>query len=191
MGVAIWSMSHLVATMLITHCNKGVKKDMAALDRVIGSIAWASTCRIAHIFALDADDPGQGVFLPMKSNIGPKPLGLTYAIRPVGKNARVEWLHTNDLDADAALSGERKKSRGVVAVEWLAERFREQRRWRSDELTRDALEAGLSRNALWSPEVLGLPIRKRKQTNATGDTHWFWEADEGWPPAEKNPNNPE
>lgn len=181
MGVSIWSMHHDVAVVMITHTNKGVKKDMAALDRVIGSVAWASTSRIAHIFAPHPDERGQSVFLPLKSNIGPMPEGLTYAIEKTETLARVRWIGKVDFDADDAMSGEKKKPRGVCAVEWLTDQFRRQREWRSDELKKAAGEAGLSKNALWSPEAMALPIRKRQHMDATGERFWTWEAEEGWP----------
>jgi hypothetical protein len=186
MGVSIWSMKHDVATVMITHCNKGIKKDMAALDRVIGSIAWASTSRIAHIFSPHPDERGQAVFLPLKNNLGQMAEGIAYRIVKTLKFAKVEWLGRVEFDADDAMAGEKKKPRGVAAVEWLEERFREKREWRSDDLKRDAAEAGVSKNALWSPEVLALPIRKAKRTDATGESHWFWIAQDDWPPEKRN-----
>jgi hypothetical protein len=181
MGVSIWSMEHDVATVMITHTNKGIKKDMAALDRVIGSIAWASTSRIAHIFSPHPEERGQSVFLPLKNNLGQLADGLAYRVVKTMRFARVEWLGKVDFDADDAMAGEKKKPRGVRAVEWLEARFRERREWRSDELKRDAAEAGVSKDALWSPEAQALPIRKSRRTDAAGETHWFWIAEEGWP----------
>jgi hypothetical protein len=182
MGVSVWSMRHDVACVMITHCNKGVKKDMAALDRIIGSVAWASTSRIAHIFAPDPDCPSSGLFLPLKSNIGQMPEGLSYEIEKTDTLARVNWTGTIDLSADDALSGEKKKPRGIAAVEWLTERFREKRDWTSDDLKAAAAAAGVSKNALWAPEVAALPIRKRPVTGDDGERHWHWEAMPGWPP---------
>ena len=46
---------------------------------------------------------------------------------------------------------------------------------------RAAKEFGLSRNAMFSPEVGGLPIKKRKRADANGEINWFWIANEGWP----------
>jgi hypothetical protein len=186
MGVSIWSMRHDVATVLITHCNKGIKKDMAALDRVIGSVAWASTSRIAHIFSPHPGERGQAVWIPLKNNLGPVADGLAFRIVTTDTFARVEWLGKVDFNADDAMGNVPKKSRGVVATEWLEERFRERREWLSDELKRAAAEAGISRNALFAPEVNALPIKKRKQTDATGETTWRWVAEDGWPPQKEN-----
>ena len=182
MGVSIWCMSYDAACILITHCNKGIKKEMAALDRIIGSVAWASTSRIAHLLAPHPEERDQRVFVPLKSNIGEMPPGLVYSIRKTQSLAVVDWLGTIDLDADDALSGEKKKPRGVVAIEWLAERFREKREWLSDDLVSAGREAGVSRNALFSPEVAALPIVKRQNTYADGSRHWTWTAAPNWPP---------
>jgi hypothetical protein len=51
-------------------------------------------------------------------------------------------------------------------------------------LKRLAAEAGISKNALWSPEVNALPILKRKRFNAAGDSMWFWVSQDGWPSGE-------
>jgi hypothetical protein len=181
MHVSIWAMSHDVAVVMITHCNKGSKKDLAALDRIIGSVAWASTARIAHLLAPHPEEEGQSVFLPLKSNIGPLCRGLSYVIVSTPTLARVEWGALTDVLADDALGGREKKPRGIVAVEWLADRFRERREWPSDELHRAAAEAGISRNALFSPEAQALPIRRKRHVNAGGESHWTWAALPEWP----------
>lgn len=188
MGVSIWAMRHNLACAMITHCNKGIKKDMSALDRIIGSVAWASTSRIAHIYSPHPEEREQAVFLPLKNNLGRMPEGLAYRIVPTEAFAKVEWLGTIDFDADDAMAGQPRKSRGVVATEWLMEQFRKQREWRSDELKRNATEAGVSKNALWSPEVNALPIRKRQHFNASGERFWTWIAEPGWPPESDQEN---
>ena len=81
-----------------------------------------------------------------------------------------------------AMNKVKKKTRGVCAVEWLIERFREHREWTSDDLKKHAAESGISKNALWSPEVNSLPIRKRERANAAGDVQWYWIAEKNWPP---------
>ena len=75
----------------------------------------------------------------------------------------------------------KKKSRGQCATEWLEERFREKNEWESDELKRLAAESGVSKNALWSPEVNALPLEKKKRINASGDVYYVWRSLEGWP----------
>ncbi len=190
MQCSIWSMQNHAAVLLITHCNKAVRKDVAALDRIIGSVAWASTSRIAHVFAPHPDERDQGVFVPLKTNIGRKAEAISYEIVSTGPIAHVEWRGKIDLEADDAMSGENKKPRGVQAIEFLADAFTRRREWDADELRRVAAEAGVSKNALWSPEVQALPIRKRQVVGANGDRKWIWIAETGWPPEnDREPGN--
>jgi RecA-family ATPase len=180
MRLSIWAMRHDVAVVLITHCNKSVGKGLAALDRIIGSVAWASTSRIAHLFSKHPTDKTRSCVVPLKSNISRLQQGITYEIKESEMTGVVNWLGRVEFDADEIENYDRRP-RGVVAVEWLAEKFTERREWLSDELRRDATEAGVSKNALWSPEVNALPIVKRKMANADGVSHWWWIAQTGWP----------
>lgn len=181
MGMSIWAMKHDVAVVLITHCNKGVKKEMAALDRIIGSVAWASTSRIAHLMAPDPDDPSRCIFVPLKSNIGPVVKGLAYRIEATDTLAIVRWLGEADMTGDQALQGAAKPRR-VTAAEWLIEQFRERLEWPSDELFRAANEAGISRSALFeAKDVLSLP-RCRRHAAENGDVGWFWWVPPDWGP---------
>ncbi len=153
-------------------------------------MAWASTSRIAHVFAPHPDERDQGVFVPLKTNIGRKAEAISYEIVSTGPIAHVEWRGKINLEADDAMSGENKKPRGVQAIEFLADAFTRRREWDADELRRVAAEAGVSKNALWSPEVQALPIRKRQVVGANGDRKWIWIAETGWPPEnDREPGN--
>ncbi len=81
-----------------------------------------------------------------------------------------------------AMNAMPKKSKGANAVEWLESIFREKREWESDDIRKMAREVGISKYALFeSPEVLALPIKKRKLVNANSEQYWVWIAQEGWP----------
>lgn len=181
MKVVVWTMKNDIAVVMITHCNKGIKKDMAAIDRIIGSVAWASTSRIAHILAPDPDDPGRCLFVPMKNNIGEMAKGLAYRIKKTPALAVVEWLGEVDITGDQALHGPGKPRR-VVASEWLIERFREKREWASDDLMAAANAAGVSRSAIFeAKETLSLP-RARQIIAENGDRIWMWWVPPDWAP---------
>lgn len=184
MMVSIWAMKYDVAVILITHCNKSVGKGLAAIDRVIGSVAWASTTRIAHILVRDPEDRKQNLFLPMKTNIGEMPMGVAYRIvkSETPGRAKVEWLGPIDVDADEMANGEQpSQNRGERAAEFLRDLFRERREWWSYEIKQRQTAAGISKNALASKECQVLPIRKRNITDPNGDIHVIWTAVGEWP----------
>ena len=185
MGIVSWLNSRLSACIMITHVNKQVGKGIEAVDRIMGSAAWASTARIALAFAKDPDEEGRYLCAGIKNNLGPLADTLAYRIEKTDTLAKVSWLGKVETTADEAMNQTKKKSRGQCAVEWLTERFRERREWESDELKRMAFQNGLSKNALWSPEVNALPISKRRRHSAAGDEFWVWVAHDGWPPLEK------
>jgi hypothetical protein len=142
------------------------------------------------MFCPNPDVPNGSLFVCLKINNGPKPASLSYQIDPTTDDqAIIKWIEEVDMTADEAMGGGNRKSRGICAVEWLIERFREKREWESDELRKSAGEAGVSKNALWSPEVNALPIKKRKRMNAEGDPAWFWVAEQDWPPEKTNGND--
>jgi hypothetical protein len=99
----------------------------------------------------------------------------------MGREDSIEWVGKTDASMEDAINAVKKKSRGVCAVEWLIDRFRERSEWESEELKKMAIDAGISKNALWSPEVNALPITKKKRVTAGGDTYYVWRANSGWP----------
>jgi hypothetical protein len=181
MNVVAWLNSKSVACIFVTHVNKQVGKGVEAVDRIMGSVAWASTSRIALGFAPDPNDAARCLFAGIKNNLGPKADTLAYEIKATDTLASVVWHGKVDTTADEAMNQTKKKSRGQSAVEWLTEKFSAQREWHSDDLKRMAKEEGVSNNALFSPEAMALPIKKRKRINAEGDSYYVWQAEENWP----------
>jgi putative DNA primase/helicase len=63
----------------VTHLNKSAGK---AIYRVLDSIAFVALGRILHLVVQDSDNPHNRKFLCDKTNIGPKPAGLTFICQP-------------------------------------------------------------------------------------------------------------
>jgi hypothetical protein len=176
-----WCSQQRSALIFNTHVNKAAG-NVEAASRVIGSVAWVAAVRAAHMFCEDFEQQGRCLFVPLKSNVGQKPSAIAYRIKPVVDDlATLEWLEEVDVTADEAINAIKRKNRGVCAVEWLTAKFRECREWKSDVLKQDAEEAGISKNALWSPEVQALPIAKPKRFDIAGVPYYVWCAKEGWP----------
>jgi hypothetical protein len=192
MGLVAWLSERQVACVFVSHLNKAGGKGIEAVDRVVGSVAWASTSRIIVAFAPDPDDGSRCLMAGVKNNLGPKADTLAYAIRKTDALAAVEWLGKSETSASDALSGvKRQPTRGDNAVGWLEERFREKREWTSRDLKDRARADGISNNAMFSDEVKALPIQKRQRYDQeTGEQAWYWTAREGWPPPEGPAGDP-
>lgn len=182
MRLVIWAKDQDLACVLIMHVNKQTGKGIEAINRVMGSVAWVSTSRIAHSFTPDPDDPKRCLFLPMKNNLGPIPLGLMYRVVATPNLAKVEWLAEVDTTADDAMSRDPGKPRRIVAAEWLAEQLQKRNEWPSDELFAAARAENVSRDAIFEAKrILRLP-RARRQIEKNGDTTYFWWVPPGWVP---------
>jgi hypothetical protein len=94
----------------ITHLNKSAGK---AIYRVLDSVAFVAVGRILHLVIQDADNPSNRKFLCNKTNMGPKPPGLTFICQPVEVPtirgevwvSRVSWgAQTISQTADEAMA---------------------------------------------------------------------------------------
>ncbi|HYE76829.1 MAG TPA: AAA family ATPase, partial [bacterium] len=183
MRVVEWALGRDLAVVFILHVNKQTGKGVEALNRVMGSVAWVTTARIAHTFCTDPNDPTRALWVPLKNNLGPLGKAVAYRIGNADGAARVEWLEEVDTTADEALGHSApRERRDVVAAEWLIERFREVHEWESRELFERADQDGVSRNAIFEAKrSLNLP-RARQHIKENGDKTFFWWVPENWPP---------
>jgi AAA domain len=94
----------------VTHLNKSAGK---AIYRVLDSIAFVALGRILHLVIQDSDNPDNRKFLCDKTNIGPKPAGLTFICQqvevPTSRGniwmSRVSWgTQTISQTADEAIA---------------------------------------------------------------------------------------
>ena len=104
-----------VLVLVNSHLNKGAGK---ALYRVLDSIAFIALGRTVHLVIRDADNPDNVKFICDKTNIGSKPLGLTYLIQKTWitapqtgeeiETSQISWGSQHiDETADEALAEER------------------------------------------------------------------------------------
>ena len=177
MNLVSWLNDRDTACILITHVNKSTGKGTEALSRVIGSVAWTTTSRVAHAFVSDVDDPGRTIFVPMKSNLGAIPKGIAFKIVKTEDFAKVEWLGEVDTTADEAMSGEKtkdkesKQSKVERAAEWLLERFAERFSWSSEEIMTLGQDAGFNRNQMFeAKKKIGAKASKSHEK----DGEWLW-----------------
>lgn len=70
------------AVVAVTHLNKGGgAAKQSALNRFVGSIAFAAAARAAFMVAQDADDQDNRLFLHAKNNLGPTCEGLSFRLQ--------------------------------------------------------------------------------------------------------------
>lgn len=102
--LSLWAMDRRVAVILVTHVNKAIGKDVEAMCRVVGSVAWVNAVRAAVMFARDPHDRSRRLFIPFKANNAPEVNGLAYRIVPTELLAKVEWLEEVSTSADEAMA---------------------------------------------------------------------------------------
>ncbi len=180
MNVVAWCFTKDLAFIFVLHTNKAGGKGLEALARVMGSVAWTTTARIAHSFTMDPDDASRCLWVPMKSNIGPVVKGLAYRITKEDP-VIIDWLGEVDTTSDEAFNGE-KRNRADVATDWLLDRFRERLEWTSDELFSRGEKEGISRNAIFAARKVLNPPRAKKRVQESGKDEYVWWVPGDWPP---------
>jgi hypothetical protein len=109
------------------HLNKGAGK---ALYRVLDSIAFVAVGRTVHLVIKDADNPDNRKLICDKTNIGSKPLGLTYIVQKTWitdpetgeeiETSRICWGTQHiDESADEALGDPAEPTHKDEAIDFL------------------------------------------------------------------------
>lgn len=174
MRIVAWLESRSVAMVLITHYNKGgSQKALDALDRIMGSVAWSSSSRVACGFMVDPDDQSKCIFGGIKNNLGEKAAPLSYQIKKTDALAVVEWLGKSETSLEDAMNQAAPKK--ADAAKFFIERFTERLEWESDALIEMARKAGIGRSTCFEVKK-ALGIQGRKVRNINGQIagfNWF------------------
>lgn len=189
MRVVEWALARDVAVIFILHVNKNAK-GVEALNRVMGSVAWVSTSRIAHTFCKDPDDNKRCLWVPMKNNLGELEKAIAYRVAKEDGVTTVRWEEEVDTDADEAMSGDKPRvRRDIAAAEWLTARFQERPEWESEDLFERARQEGISRSAMFeAKKSLNLP-RARRQVKENGDVAFLWWVSPEWLAGQPKPSS--
>lgn len=180
--LAIWASKRKIAIALISHFNKNNAKDVDAIMRVLGSVAWMTAVRVAHAMAIDPDDPDSRLFLPMKSNVGVMPIGLRYCIVATDTFAKIEWLGDADVSADDAMNGNASGKASDSARRWIIRVFSERSEWLATELHDRRELDGISNNAFYEGlRTFPLDDRpKASKSNMGFDMRTVWSVPANW-----------
>jgi len=109
------------------HLNKSAGK---ALYRVLDSIAFVAVGRTVHLVIKDADNPDNRKLICDKTNIGSKPLGLTYIVQKTWitapetgeeiETSQISWGTQHiDESADEALGDQAEPTHKDEAIDFL------------------------------------------------------------------------
>lgn len=138
----------------IAHSNK--KADLAAIERILGAVAFVNFVRSVLLTAPEKDDEGAYRLVHAKHNLSAK--GDDLILRPVyvGEDpdrrdqfVRLSWSHPEDGNTDAAAVFDRKPAgNGPTAREWLRGYLREHGETKRDDVVIAGARAGFKEEAL-------------------------------------------
>lgn len=186
MMLVTWINERKVAMILLNHLNKQSGKGLDAIERIMGSVAWASVARITLAFDRDPNEPDRYLCGGTKNNLGPIAGVLGFQTVATEGVVKLEWTGQVDTSMEDALNRVKKKPRAIKAAEWLIERFIERKSWPSDDLYTAGRSEGISRSAIWEA-AKGLPLIRTKEACQDGTvSFWLWSAPENWPPERKS-----
>jgi hypothetical protein len=180
-----------VTMQLVKHLIKGATAK--AVHRVSGSAGYVNSVRAAFVVAPDKDDEQKKLLLPLKFNIGPKPIGIAFRMAELSlldklkvvdtwakhlenddrerlgsQLYRIQWEGQVDDSADDVL-GERRSARADEAADWL-KTFLAEFAYPSEEIIEAGKKAGLSRNSLFE----GKKKLEIKASKYSYDGDWWW-----------------
>jgi hypothetical protein len=164
------------AVICNNHHSKGGSS--SATSRVIGSIAFTAHSRAVTQIFEHPDEAGSFLFLPSKTNLGPRPEGLTYSLFTTTleggiDTATVKWGAPVDITANDAMraadEGTDGKSAKDEAIDFLNDELGQGAQTAKDIQGR-ARDAGISPKSLRAArESLGI-ISERKEFQ--GPYYW-------------------
>jgi putative DNA primase/helicase len=161
------------AVLGICHTNK--KADLAAIERLLGSVAFVNFVRSVLLVAPDTEDCTYRL-AHAKHNLSVKGSDLLYRPKHVGTDPHSQfvmldwWRPDSNVDADAMFDrkkGERAKS----ASQWLATYLRENGETPANDVIASGESAGYTREAINKAQYRNGRVQTRKDDFKGG---WLW-----------------
>jgi hypothetical protein len=168
-----FAFEHRITIIGITHFGK--TPSSRAVNRVIGSVAYANLARAVWCVVSDPEDETRRLMLAAKHNLTGDRTGMAYRIvvDPDG-SARVEWepapVDTRLSDVLGSDGGKAKAERRLRAIAWLQELLAKGPVL-SDDVKTKAAVAGFGKHLIWEVRAeAGVIAQKGPQANAP----WYW-----------------
>jgi hypothetical protein len=158
-----------VTILIVKHFIKGATAK--AVHKVSGGVGYVNAVRAAFVAVPDPEDQDRRLFLPLKFNLGPRPLGLAYQTQAMDQDEaqailarfdhldsedrerlaqqlfRIKWLGAVETSADDAVNAFGKREQGTnkveKATEWV-KKFLAKYAYPSDEIVAAGKAAGFT-----------------------------------------------
>ncbi|MBT4660633.1 MAG: AAA family ATPase [Candidatus Marinimicrobia bacterium] len=160
--------------LCVSHLNK--TKQVSALSRVSGSIAFIASARASYIVARDPDDPNLRLMLSLKNNLAKETHGFRYQIEEKSLSevtaSYVSWKNDIvELSPEEVMNNQNSSyGNKDVAENFLLDALKGGDEIPVKDLQSEALELGFSKKVLWkAKEKLGIKSRK-----VSFDGRWNW-----------------
>jgi hypothetical protein len=171
---------HRTAIIGVSHLTKTAGTE--ALMRVSGSLAFVAAARAAYLVVADPQDKARRLFLGLKNNLAPDPLGLAFRVEVVAIPAGAGTLETSRIawesesvtitadDVMQSLEARQELSALDEAVGWLAATLAEGPVASSEIFSRAKTEGIRERTLRRAGEKLGV---KAAKGGMAGGWSWF------------------
>lgn len=168
-----------VAPLILTHMNKSSER---ALQRVMGSVAFAAMPRVVIMAGRDPDDDEKGVLAWVKSNIGPRFKSLGFKIDSDADDwVRFSWVvggsevSADSMTAPRAIPSRKGSPKTDKCKVWLMSALAGCA-LRSDAVLEQGKEAGFLWRMIYDiRDDIGVDVvRQPKEAKTPGAPHSWW-----------------
>lgn len=157
------------AVLGLAHTNK--KADLAAIERLLGSVAFTNFVRSVLLVGRDRQEPDWFRLVHAKHNLSTKAPDLLYRPKHVGEDPRdqfvkLEWrVPDHDVDPDSLFDRAKVNGGGgrQSARDWLISYLEENGRSLASEVMNAAVKAGYSRDTVRQAQFRESRIQNEKE----------------------------
>ena len=151
--------------LCVSHLNK--TKQVSALSRITGSIAFAASARSLYLVARDPEDPNLRLMLSLKNNLAKETHGFRYQIEEKSLSevtaSYVSWKNDIvELSPEEVMNNQNASyGNNEAATKFLLEALEDGSEIPAKEINSEGLELGFSTKVLWkAKEKIGVKSRK-------------------------------
>lgn len=160
--------------LIVAHTSK--QTSAGAINRLIGSIDFVSSCRSLITMGKDPKDPSIKAIAHTKSNLGPLAPTILFKANHDGNNGRlVEFLGHSSLTSDEIIAPPEPRRKPSFALDEAKEFLQDLLKdgyATTKEMNDAAAAAGINRNSLYKAKD-ELKIRSKQYGGGKGGAYWW------------------